>query len=123
MTSALATTLMDAICQSLARGARHQPGAEEKPAAILWTDAKGEWKPLLPLLRERLPQLLMLGPYDPRKRTGPAIWLKCAIARTLDDLDLPEDKVPIIYMPEVSRQSLRAGDECPRYLQPLVELQ
>ncbi|RMD62817.1 MAG: BREX-1 system phosphatase PglZ type B, partial [Planctomycetota bacterium] len=55
--------------------------------------------------------------------TGPAIWLRCAIERVLDDVELPDDEIPIIYMPEVSRQDLRAGDECPRPLQPLVELQ
>ena len=117
------STLLEAVIESLASAARHQPGVEERPAAILWTDAKGEWRPLLPLLRERLPQLLVLGEYSPKERTGPAIWLRCAIARTLDDVELPEDEVPIIYMPDVNRQALRAGDECPRPLLPLVELQ
>ncbi len=121
-TSTTPATLIDCMIRSLSASARHQPGAEEQPAAILWTDAKGEWKPLLPLLRERLPQLLVYGEYDAPSRTGPAIWLKCAIARTLDDVNLPADKTPIIYLPEVSRQSLRAGDECPWELQPLVEL-
>lgn len=116
-------TLLEALIKSLADAARHQPGVEEPPAAILWTDAKGEWRPLIPLLRERLPQLLTLGDHDPATRTGPAIWLRCAIARTLDDLDLPENEIPIIYMPEAARQALRAGDACPRALQPLVELQ
>lgn len=116
-------TLLEGLIASIAQAARHQPGVEEPPAAILWTDAKGEWRPLLPLLRERLPQLLILGEYDPKLKTGPAIWLRCAIARTLNDVELPANEVPIIYMPDVSRQALRAGDECPRALQPLVELQ
>lgn len=123
MPSAGSATLLDALIQSLRDAARHQPGVEEPAAAILWTDAKGEWRPLLSLLRERLPHLLTLGEYDPKSKTGPAIWLRCAIARTLNDVDLPADEVPIIYMPDVSRQALRAGDECPRALRPLVELQ
>lgn len=126
MTTAVAntqSTLLEGLINSLANAARHQPGVEERPAVILWTDAKGEWLPVLPLLRERLPQLLVLGEYNPKERTGPAIWLRCAIARTLDDVELPDDEVPIIYMPDVSRQALRAGDQCPRPLQPLVELQ
>ncbi|GMV70176.1 MAG: BREX-1 system phosphatase PglZ type B [Leptolyngbya sp. PLA2] len=122
-TSTSPGSLLEAIIASLADAARHQPGVEEAPAAILWTDAKGEWRPLLPVLRERLPQLLTLGEYDPKTRTGPAIWIRCAIARTLDDLDMPADEIPIVYMPDVTRQALRAGDECPRELQPLVELQ
>lgn len=126
MTTAVATapgTLLEGLIRSLAEAARHQPGVEERPAAILWTDAKGEWRPLLPSLRERLPQLLVLGEYNPEERTGPAIWLRCAIAGTLDDVELPDDEVPILYMADVTRQSLRAGDECPRELQPLVALQ
>jgi len=32
---------------------------------VLWTDSKGEWRSLIPKLRERLPELLILGEYDP----------------------------------------------------------
>ena len=108
---------------SLRIASKHQPGVDERPAAVLWTDARGEWKPLIPLLRGRLPQLLTLGTYDPATKTGPAIWLKCVIARTIEEGALPPDVVPVIYLPEVSRQDLRAGDECPVEMRPLVELQ
>jgi len=117
------TTFLDCVVQSLVEAARHQPGAEEKPAAILWTDAKGEWRSLMPKLRERLPELLIYGDYDPQARTGPAIWLRCVITGKLPEFSLPADTTPIIYLPEVSRQALRAGDDCPWELQPLVELQ
>lgn len=123
VTTSGATSMLEAMLKSLAEAARHQPGAEDKPAAVLWADSKGEWRPLIPLLRERLPQLLAFGEYDLEKRTGPAIWLKCAVARQLQDVKIPADVVPIIYMPGISRQQLRAGDECPAELQPLVELQ
>jgi len=118
-----ATTMLEAVIDSLKNASSHQPGVDEKPAALLWADPRGEWKPLVPLLRERLPHLLTLGEYNPSTRTGPAIWLKCVIARLLDDVSIAADVVPVIYMPEVSRQDLRAGDECPVPLQPLVELQ
>jgi len=126
MNTAAATasgTLLECMIKSLNDATRFQLGVEERPAAILWTDAKGEWLPLLPVLRDRLPHLLTLGEYDPTARTGPAIWLRCAIAGTLDNIELPHDEVPIIYLPDASRQALRAGDGCPRALQPLVELQ
>ena len=32
-------------------------------------------------------------------------------------------RVPILYLPGVSRQDLRAGGDCPLDLQPLIELQ
>ncbi len=116
-------TMLEAMVQSLEIAARHQPGVDERPASVLWSDPRGEWRSLIPLLRERMPQLLTLGAYDPEKRMGPAIWLKCIVARTIDDLALTRDVVPVIYLPEVSRQDLRAGNECPFELQPLVELQ
>ncbi|MBP7937487.1 MAG: BREX-1 system phosphatase PglZ type B [Phycisphaerae bacterium] len=118
-----ATSLLDAVIESFAATSRHQTGVEEPPAAILWADPRAEWKPIIRPLRERLPQVLIFGEYAPDQFQGPAIWLKCVIARTLDEVKLPENVVPIIYMPGVSRQSLRAGEECPRELQPLVELQ
>ncbi|MBK7780578.1 MAG: hypothetical protein IPJ58_07265 [Ardenticatenia bacterium] len=41
-----------------------QYNAEDQvpPAALLWTDADRQWEPLLPRLRELLPQFLTLGP-------------------------------------------------------------
>jgi hypothetical protein len=93
------------------------------PAAILWTDKDRQWEPLLPRLRQLLPQLLTLGAYDPASRTGPAIWLKCMLARALPEANWPADVVPILYLPDVGRQELRAVEECPKSLQPLAELQ
>lgn len=117
------STMLETVIDSLRSAATHQPGVDERPAALLWADPRGEWRPLVPLLRERLPQLLTLGEYDPATRTGPAIWLKCVIARLIDETPIAPDVVPVIYMPEISRQNLRAGDECPVPLRPLVELQ
>ena len=116
----------DTLIESLLAGltnASKSTSSEVPPACILWTDAKGEWLPLIELLRSRLPQLLCLGEYNPEKRTGPAIWLKCAIENCLPEFELAVDQVPIVYLPKVNRQILRAGTECPVELQPIVELQ
>lgn len=117
------STMLEAIIVSLNQASSHQPGVDERPAALLWADPRGEWRSLIPLLRERLPHLLTLGEYAPASRTGPAIWLKCVIARMIQEVPIAPDAVPVIYMPEISRQDLRAGDECPAPLRPLVELQ
>ena len=111
------------MIDSLKDASSHQPGVDERPAALLWADPRGEWRPLVPLLRERLPHLLTLGEYDVSTRTGPAIWLKCVIARLIEEIPIAADVVPVIYLPEMSRQDLRAGDECSALLQPFVELQ
>jgi hypothetical protein len=92
------------------------------PVAILWTDAEAQWLPLLPALRAVFPWVYALGKYNPETKTGPAIWLKCIVDRTLPEAPPPE-QTPILYLPHVSRQQLRAAGDCPRRLQPLVELQ
>jgi hypothetical protein len=63
------------------------------------------------------------APNNPAACQGPALWLKCMIARTLPEANWPEDAVPVICLPGVSRQELRAVDTCPKPLQPLAELQ
>ena len=114
-------TLLDSVINGLDASTRCA-GSEVPPTAVLWTDAKSEWLPLLEQLKARLPQLLVLGEYAPDTRTGPAIWLKCAMQGVLPEVNFPKGKTPILYLPGVSRQELRAGAQCPWELQPLVEL-
>lgn len=116
-------TVLDELLRALGRARAHNPDDQVPPAAILWTDKEGQWEPLAPRLRDALPEFLTLGEYDPPNRTGPAIWLRCMMARTLPEADWPVEAVPILYLPGVSRHELRAAGECPRLLQPLVELQ
>lgn len=115
-------TLLDAIVRSLHGATRHAPG-EVPPAVILWPDADGQWQPLLPQLLNLLPQLLMLGSHAPEQRQGPAIWLRCAIERVLPEASLPERTIPVLYLPGVSRQTLRSIEDCPESVTPLIELQ
>jgi len=70
-----------------------------------------------------MPGLLSLGKYNPEERTGPAIWLRCAIAGKIPHIPIPDGRAAIIYLPGVSRQDLRAVESCPEELKPLVELQ
>ena len=118
-----ATTVIEALASSLEAASRHNPGDVEKPAAIVWTDHDSQWQPIIPQLRQLVPQLLTLGEYQPEQRTGPAIWLRCAVDHTLEEPKLPEGTTPILYLPGISRQALRAVQECPDSLKPLVELQ
>ena len=92
------------------------------PAAILWTDPKEHFRSLIPSLRSSLPELIVYGEYDPDIRKGPAIWLRCMIDNVLASPKLPENSIPIVYLPGIARQQLRAGEECSNSLKPLVEL-
>ncbi len=116
-----ARTLLDALRESLAASIRPAEGSAS-PVALLWTDAEGQWFPLMQTLRAALPALYTLGRYEPATRTGPAIWLKCVVDRALPEAP-PPGETPVLYLPRVSRQELRAAGDCPPALQPLVELQ
>jgi len=118
---ALARTLLDCLVQKL-RGCNVHGDAEEAPVAILWTDPRSEWKPLIPLLRQQLPELLCLGDYDPDHHQGPALWLRCIVDRSLPAAEAAAGQIPVVYLPGVSRQELRAGEGCPWALEPLIEL-
>ena len=96
--------------------------ARPPPPPILWTDPGSEWRALLPEALPRIPELLALGDYSPDDRTGPAIWLRCVVDRTIEVPALPPDAAPILYLPGVERGELRAGEDCPDRLKPLVEL-
>lgn len=117
------TTVIEALARSLEIAARYNPSDVMRPAAILWTDQDSQWQPMVPQLRRLMPQLLTLGAYAPEHRTGPAIWLRAMVDRALENPVFPDETVPIVYMPGVSRQALRAMQECPDSLKPLVELQ
>ena len=117
-----AGTPAEAVIDSLTRLVS-TPDGEAAPAAILWPDADGQWKHLVALLRGRVPHLYELGTFAPDEHIGPAIWLVCAVARTLSDHSPPEGVVPVLYLPGVARQELRAAADCPVLHQPLVELQ
>jgi hypothetical protein len=96
------------------------------PAAILWTDKDAVWQSAMPLLKSAMPELLELGDYNPEQRTGPAVWLKCVIAGLANPTDtgaFVSERVPIIYLPGVSRRELRAIESCPSHLTMLAELQ
>jgi|LDZT01.1.fsa_nt_gi hypothetical protein len=117
------TKVIERLLKSLRDAARYNPDVQGSPACILWPDRGRQWEAVIPRLQIELPELIILGDYDPEKRTGPAIWLRCAIAGKTDDLTLPSDRTPIIYLPGVSRQDLRAVESCPDHLKPLAELQ
>lgn len=115
-------TVLDALVAAVAAAAEYDRNDQAAPVAVLWTDRAHEWEPLLPLLRTRLP-LLTYGPYDARCFQGPAIWLRCALARTVPVLDLADGETPVVYLPGVAREDLRAVGDLDEALQPLAELQ
>lgn len=115
-------TFIEALIGALKIASEYNRNDQQAPVAVLWTDKEHQWESLIPIIRSLLP-LLTVGPYKPDEKTGPAYWIRSMIARTLPDGLLPENVTPIIYLPGVSRQDIRAIEDCPKELQPLAELQ
>jgi len=121
-------TLLEAVQASLRFAGSFNASDAVRPAAILWADPGEQWKPIVGLLSQFMPQLLMLGGYAPEKKQGPAIWLRTVLEpevrqTSFSELDWDDEAISIIYMPGVSRQQLRAAEDCPPELRPLIELQ
>ena len=69
-TSQKPTTLLEAVRTSLAHAGRYNPGDVVAPAAVLWTDADGQWRPVVEQLRGLMPGAADAGRLRPRRR-GP----------------------------------------------------
>ena len=115
--------VIDRLQKCVRSAAAHNPEVQVKPACILWPDPNRQWEAVVPQLQDALPEMIVLGDCVPGRRIGPAIWLRCAIAGTLDGIDFPVGSVPILYLPGVARTDLRAINECSDALKPLAELQ
>ena len=107
--------IIDSLIKAIRSAAIFNPEIQVAPACILWPDRDRQWEPVIPILQVELPELWVLGDYAPDKQTGPAIWLRCMIA---EKTEIPATKPPvaILYLPGVSRQDLRAVENCPDYL-------
>lgn len=117
----MTVTIASKLSESLTKAAAGNSHTAAPAAAVLWTDKDRQWEKSLAQLRAAMPQLLTLGEFDTQSLSGPAIWLKCAIAGVLQEVQF--HGVPVVYLPGVSRTELRAIESCPRDLQPLAELQ
>lgn len=116
-------TPLDQLKRTIRSAAAYNPDVQAAPACILWPDRERLWEPVIAQIQADLPELFVLGDYAPEQRSGPAIWLRCAIAGTLEGIKCDAETPPILYLPGVGRQDLRAVSECPEALKPLAELQ
>jgi hypothetical protein len=118
---------MSTVANELASGLRalaqaYTAGDQVAPYAVLWPDPDRSWERAVPVLQKLLPELYVLGTYSPDKRSGPALWLRCIEARIVEGAP-PAGTVPIFYLPGLSRESMRASEDSPGEIAPLIELQ
>lgn len=112
--------VVERIATCLRAGLQYNPNAAVPPVALLWPDPGAQWQPIIDRLSDDLP-IISLGQYEPAARRGPAYWLRCVVAGTVE-VGLPKGP-PILYLPGVARLALRAVDACPADLAPIAELQ
>lgn len=113
-------TLLDLIETKLVAAATFNENAEEAPSVLLWPDRESQFAPVVDAIREKLP-IHTLGDFNPEQRQGPAYWLRCVVAGTIET-DAPAG-TPIVYLPGVGREGLRAIEDCPRDVAPIAGLQ
>lgn len=115
--------LIDLLANEVRASVDYNSNVQVAPSVILWTDKQRQWESALPLLQAAMPELITLGDYAPKLKKGPAIWIKCVVAGALPEVELPSDRIPILYLPGYERRDLRAIAACPEALMPLAELQ
>jgi hypothetical protein len=119
----MAISIYDKVIDALKQAENHNSNLMVKPEVILWPDPENQWQDVILTLQENLPQLLIYGNYNPSKKQGPAIWLKCMIARLLPEVNWNEEIIPIIYLPGIAKQDLRNVESAVFNFQPLLEYQ
>ncbi len=118
----MSLTFLDATIQALRSAAAYNSNDMVAPLALFWPDEAKDWEAIIPRLREKVP-ILALGTFDTVRLTGPAIWIRCMLARRLDQANWAKGVTPVVYLPGYSRASLRAVEECAEELKPLAGLQ
>lgn len=114
-------TVLDGLVAVLDDAAAYDGNVFAAPIAVLWPDESGQWEAAIPELQQQR-RIVRYGVFDPAKHQGPAYWLRCVISATVDVNGLP-DGVPIVYLPGVSRDLLRALETVSPELAPLGALQ
>lgn len=116
----MSESVLNRLVTVLTHALDYNAGAVEAPVALLWPDEARQWAPVIDRVGEHLP-VVSLGDYDVDARRGPAYWLRCVVAGTVD-AGLSAG-TPIVYLPGVARSALRAVNSCPRAIAPIAELQ
>ncbi len=116
----MSETVLDRLSAAIDYAASYDGNIVVPPSAILWSDSAGQWETSIEFLR-RQRRIATLGLYDPVTGRGPAYWLRCVVAGTVD-LAGPQGRT-IIYLPGVGREDLRSVAATDQRLAPLAPLQ
>lgn len=116
----MSETLLDRLAAVLDAAATSDGNVFAPPVALLWPDKARHWESAISRLRERR-RVITLASHDPEGGRGPAFWLRCVMAGTVE-FDGPAG-LPVVYLPGVSHDDLRSAASDDQRLAPLVSLQ
>ena len=117
----MSQNLLDRLVASLDAAGDYDSNVAVAPIAILWPDEARQFESALGEFQCRR-RVLRLGAYDLAKWQGPVYWLRCLLSGELTADGLP-DGTPVVYLPGVSRDALRALDAVSPDLAPLAAVQ
>jgi len=100
------TTILEKLTAAIRRAAEYNSAVEVAPSCILWTDKEKQFEGAILALQKQMPELLVWGKYDADRRRGPTAWIRCALSGKVKGYD-PQGRVPVVYLPDVSRADLR----------------
>ncbi|MBY6706231.1 BREX-1 system phosphatase PglZ type B [Rhodococcus sp. BP-241] len=115
------------VARALREAAKYNPDASTPPAAIFWPDPDRVWEPVIRLLQEAVP-ILILNEYDAAKAQGPAIWIRSVLAAP-EAVKLPSHLAErngenpwVVYLPGLGRNELFDVTSLDLSVAPLVEV-
>lgn len=114
-------TALDALVLALDDALAYDPNVGVEPVALLWPDKERQWESIVPLLQPQR-RIVAFGEFDLGRRAGPAYWLRCAIASTVEVVGAP-DGTTVVYLPGVSRDDMRNANGATPELAPLAAIQ
>jgi hypothetical protein len=113
-------TVLQHIAAALDSAASSDGNVFESPVAVLWPDQGRQWEGSIEPLRQHR-RVITLGSYDLDAGRGPAYWLRCVVAGTVDVGGV--GGLPVLYLPGVARDDLRSVASGDQALAPLAALQ
>lgn len=113
--------VVDRLVSAIRKAAEYNSASQVAPCCILWPDGDRQFESAVPLLLKEMPELLVLGGFDEPNRTGPALWIRCALGGKVEGYD-PKGLPPVVYLPGVARSDLRLVETLPEAVRPLAYL-
>jgi len=114
-------TVRDRLLQALDQAGTYDNNAVAAPVALLWPDETRQWESIISEVQAQR-RIIRYGEFDADSHQGPAYWLRCVVSGSVELAGAPEG-LPIVYLPGVSRSSMRELETIGDGLAPMGAIQ